>query len=75
MLCSVYISSSNDILDLALVQWYDFKYARELDKYECPWLIQTSQYEFIPVESGVEPVHIIPRFIENDEFFVNVFMF
>ncbi|CAB4382430.1 unnamed protein product [Rhizophagus irregularis] len=76
MLCSVNISSSNyDTFDLALVQWYDYKDARELEKYGCPWLIQTSQYEFIPVESGVEPVHIIQRFIKNDEFFVNVFMF
>ncbi|CAB4383195.1 unnamed protein product [Rhizophagus irregularis] len=76
MLCSVNISSSNyDTFDLALVQWYDYKDARELEKYGCPWLIQTSQYEFIPVESGVEPVHIIQRFIKNDEFFVNIFMF
>ena len=40
-----------------------------------PWLILTSQYEFIPIESGVEPVHIIQRFIKNDEYFVNNFMF
>lgn len=76
MLCSVNISSSNyDTFDLALVQWYDYKDACELEKYGCPWLIQTSQYEFIPVESGVEPVHIIQRFIKNDEFFVNVLCF
>ncbi|CAB5392091.1 unnamed protein product [Rhizophagus irregularis] len=76
MLCSVNISSSNyDTFDLALVQWYDYKDARELEKYGYPWLIQTSQYEFIPVESGVESVHIIQRFIKNDEFFVNIFMF
>jgi hypothetical protein len=75
MLCSVDLSTSNNMLDLALVQWYDYKDECEPEKYECPWLIQTSQYEFIPVESGVEPVHIIPRFEKNDEYFVNVFMF
>src|SRR5207253_7450605 len=45
---------------------YDYKNNSKPDKYEYPWLILTSQYEFIPVESGVEPVHIIQRFIKND---------
>ena len=64
MLCSIKISSFHEQFDLALVKWYDYKNAAILDKYECPWLILTSQYEFIPVESG-----------KNDEYFVNNFMF
>ena len=64
MLCSVKITSINKTFDLALVQWYDYKNNSKPDK-----------YEFIPVESGVEPVHIIQRFIKNDEYFVNNFMF
>jgi len=75
MLCSVKITSINKTFDLALVQWYDYKNNSKPDKYECPWLILTSQYEFISIESGVEPVHIIQRFIKNDEYFVNNFMF
>ena len=68
MLCSVKITSINKTFDLVLVQWYNYKNNSKPDKYEC-------QYEFIPIESGVEPVHIIQRFIKNDEYFVNNFMF
>ena len=63
MLCSVKITSINKTFDLALIQWYNYKNNSKLDKYECLWLILTSQYEFIPVESSVEPVYIIQRFI------------
>ena len=65
MLCSVKITSINKTFDLALIQWYNYKNNSKLDKYECPWLILTSQYA----------VHIIQRFIKNDEYFVNNFMF
>ena len=75
MLCSIKIPLFSELFDLALVQWYDYKNANILDKYECPWLILTSQYEFVPVESGVELVHVIPRFTKNNEYFVNMFMF
>jgi len=75
MLCSIKISSFHEQFDLALVQWYNYKNAAILDKYECPWLTLTSQFEFVPVESVVEPVHIVPRFIKNNEYLVNIFMF
>jgi hypothetical protein len=75
MLCSIRIPSFNETFDLALVQWYDYKNANIPDKHECPWLTLTLQYEFIPVESGVELVHIIQRFIKDNEYFVNMFMF
>ncbi len=75
MLCSIKISSFSKQFDLALVQWYDYKNAIILDKYECPWLILTSQFEFILVELAIESVYIIPRFIKNNEYFVNIFMF
>ena len=76
MLCSIKILLfTSKPFDLTLVQWYDYKNANISDKYECPWLILTSQYEFVPVESGVELVHVIPRFTKNNEYFVNMFMF
>jgi len=75
MLCTIKILSIDKEFDLALVQWYDYKSTNNPEKYECPWLTFTSQYEFIPVESAVEPVHIIQRFIKNNEYFVNSFMF
>jgi hypothetical protein len=75
MLCSIKTPLLDEQFDLALVRWYDYKNNRIPDKYECPRLTLTSQYEFVPVESGVELVHIIPRFKKNNEYFVNMFMF
>ncbi len=66
MLCSVKITSINKTFDLALVQWYNYKNNSKPDKYECLWLILTSQYEFIPVESGVEPVHTSVNLIRRN---------
>ena len=68
MLCSIEISLFSEPFDLALVRWYDYKNDGIPDKYECPWLTLTYQYEFVPVESGVELVHIIPRFDKKISF-------
>jgi hypothetical protein len=75
MICSVKISSFNEALCLALIRWYDYKYKKHSIKYDCPWIELTSQYEFIPLDSAVEPVHIVPRFKKNNEYLVNIFMF
>ena len=77
MLCSIKIPSINKTFDLALIQWYDYKYKsdNQKNKYDCPCMILTSQYEFIPVESAMEQVHIVFRFIKNNEHLVNIFMF
>jgi len=50
--------------DLALVQWYDFRYKndkRRLYKYDCPLLQLLDMYNFVPVESIVELVQVIQR--------------
>ena len=73
MICSVKVTLFDKTFDLMLIQWYDAKHKESL--YDCPWMELTSQYEFVPVESAVEPVHIVPRFIQNNEYFVNIFMF
>ncbi len=75
MLCTIKILLINKEFDLVLVQWYDYKSASKPNKYEYPWLILTTQYKFIPVEVGVEPVYIIQRFIKNNKYFVNYFIF
>ena len=46
MLCSIKITTITKTFDLALVQWYDYKNANKPDRYECPLLILTSQFEF-----------------------------
>ena len=77
MLCSIKPFSINKPFYLALIQWYDYKYKKNIqqNKYDCPWLILTYQYEFIPIESAIEQVHIVSRFIKNNEYLVNMFMF
>ena len=61
--------------DLALVQWYDFRYAQQLYKYDCPLLQITNTYNVVPIESIIELVHIIQRAERPNEYFVNIYMF
>ena len=75
MLCSVKISSFNEAFYLALIKWYDYKNKAKLNLYNCLWIKLTFQYEFIPVDSAVEPIHIVYRFEKNNEYLVNTFMF
>jgi hypothetical protein len=78
MLCSVRISKIENPFDLALVHWYDFKHpkvANKLYKYDCPWIELTNTYNFVPVESLIELVHIVPRFDKENEYLMNTFMF
>ena len=78
MLCSIKISLINKTFNLALVQQqYDYKYRlnNQQNKYNCPCMILTSQYEFIPVKSAIEQVHVISQFTKNNEYLVNIFIF
>ena len=64
--------------DLALVQWYDFQYKNDkqrLYKYDCPLLQLLDMYNFVPVESIVELVQVIQRAEQQNEYFVNIYMF
>lgn len=63
--------------DLALVQWYDFKYQAKsrLLKYDCPHLKLIEMFTLISIESIVELVHIVPRFGKENEYLVNKFLF
>ncbi|PKY23593.1 hypothetical protein RhiirB3_387349 [Rhizophagus irregularis] len=63
--------------NLALVNWYDFKYnvSHRLFKYDCPHLKKILIFTVIAVESIIEPIHIVPRFEKDNEYFVNLFIF
>ena len=64
--------------DLALVRWYDFHYkndAQRLYKYDCPLLQLTNIYNVVPIESIIELVQIIQRAEQQNEYFVNTYMF
>jgi hypothetical protein len=59
-------------LNLALVQWYDYKSQKNLNMYGCPLLKFIEVYNFIEIEAIED---IIPRFDKNNQFFVNKYLF
>ncbi|RHZ77311.1 hypothetical protein Glove_181g55 [Diversispora epigaea] len=61
-------------LNLALVQWYDFKFEKNSYLYNCPLLKLVELYNLIPIETIDNIVHIIPRFDKDNEYFVNKYM-
>ena len=77
MLFNVTIESYS-LFDLALVQWYDFRYKNDqwhMYKNDCPLLQNIRTYNVIPVESIIELVQVIKRADKQNEYFVNMFMF
>jgi hypothetical protein len=77
MLVTITIENYLTQFDLALVQWYDFcfKDDHRLYKYDCPLLKLSGTFDFVPVESIIELVHIIKRAEKRNEHFVNIYMF
>jgi hypothetical protein len=63
------------MLNLALIQWYDFKSQSYLYLYGCSQLKLTEVYSFIDIEAIQDIVHIIPRFSSSNKYFVNKFIF
>lgn len=68
------IKEQNISLNLALIQWYDFKRKDTPYVYGCSRLKLTEIYNFIEIESIQDIVHIIPRFNSSNEYFVNKFI-
>ena len=62
-------------LNLALVQWYDFKDQMNPYLYGCPHLKLVETFHFITIESIEGVVHIVPRFDKKNEYFVNKYIF
>jgi hypothetical protein len=62
-------------LNLALIQWYDFKSKKYPYKYGCPHLKLKESYHFIAIEAIQGIVHIVPRFGKDNEYFVNKYIF
>ena len=66
---------TDTLLNLALIQWYDFKSKRNLYLYGCPHLKLVELYNFVAIESIHSVVHIVPRFNQMNEYFVNKYIF
>src|SRR5436853_6964008 len=62
-------------LNLALIQWYDFKSKRNPYLYRCPHLKLIELYNFVAIESIYDVVHIVPCFDKQNEYFVNKYIF
>ena len=57
------------------MQWYHFKSSENPFLYDCPLLKKTNTFNLIDIEAIDDIIHIIPRFIDNNEFLVNKFLF
>ena len=68
------IIEKNTILNLTLIQWYDFKETNPY-YYGCPQLKLINYFNFIDIEAIYDIVYIVPRFNSNNEYFVNKFIF
>jgi hypothetical protein len=62
------------MLNLALIQWYDYKLLTYPYLYGCSRLKLTEFYNFIDIEAIQDIVYIIPRFNSNNEYFVNKYI-
>ncbi len=69
------LEDQNAPLNLALVQWYDFKFQDLPYVHECSLLKLTEIYNIIDIEAIQDIVHIVPRFDKRNEYFVNKFIF
>ena len=77
MLITVIIENYSTPFNLALVQWYDFRYKNNnrLYKYSCSLIKLLDTYNLIPAESIIELVQIIKREERENEYFVNIYIF
>ena len=62
-------------LNLALIQWYDFKSQTHLYMYRCPHIKLKELYNFVVIETIQDVVHIVPRFGKTNKYFVNKYIF
>jgi hypothetical protein len=62
-------------LNLALIQWYDFKSQTHPYMYGCPHIKLKELYNFVVIEAIQNVVHIVPRFGKTNEYFVNKYIF
>jgi len=69
------LGSEYQTLNLALIQWYDFKSQSNPYMYGCPHLRLKELYNFVTIEAIQNVIHIIPRFDKENEYFVNKYMF
>ena len=62
-------------LNLALIQWYDFKSKKHPYLYGYPYLKLVELYNFVAIESIEGVVHIVTRFNKTNEYFINKYIF
>ncbi|GBC29299.2 hypothetical protein GLOIN_2v1762814 [Rhizophagus irregularis DAOM 181602=DAOM 197198] len=75
LIAKIELKNQNIPLNLALIQWYDFKFQNQPHLYGCPLLEITEIYNFIDIEAIQDIVHIVPQFNKTNEYFVNKYIF
>jgi len=62
-------------LNLALIQWYDFKSLNHSYLHEYSHIELKDLYNFVAIEAIQDVIHVVPRFGKTNEYFVNKFLF
>ncbi|KAF0427063.1 zn-finger domain-containing protein [Gigaspora margarita] len=63
-------TTEESMLNLALIQWYDFKSTNDPYYYGCSRLKKTKLYNIIDIEAIKNHVHIIPCFDKSNDYLV-----
>ena len=63
------------MLNLVLIQQYNFKSTNDPYYYGCPRLKKTELYNIVDIEAIKNHVHIIPRFDKSNDYLVNKYLF
>ena len=75
LIAKIEIEKEKLSLNLALIQWYDFKSQSQPYYHGCPRLQIKELYNFIEIEAIQDIIHIIPRFKSKNEYFLNNYIF
>ena len=75
LIAKIEIEKEKPPLNLALIQWYDFKSQSQPYYHRCPRLQIKELYNFIEIEAIQDIMHIILRFKSKNEYFLNNYIF
>ena len=75
LIAKIEIEKEKPSLNLALIQWYDFKSQSQPYYHRCSRLQIKELYNFIEIEAIQDIIHIISRFKSKNEYFLNNYIF
>ncbi|KAF0512401.1 hypothetical protein F8M41_018001 [Gigaspora margarita] len=68
-------TAEENVDNLALIRWYDFKSTKNQYHYGCSRLKLTELYNIVNIEAIKNNIHIISCFDKTNDFLVNKYIF